>query len=87
MAARPFARVGEHVLLPFADQLPAAGVALAAAFDDEHIARAVDAVPALWLEGPGQERLRAAYGTWLRARCAALPNILDEANRVRASRV
>ena len=86
-AARPFGRVGEHVLLPFADQLPAAGAALAAALDDERIARAVDAVPELWLEGPGNDRLRAAYGTWLRARRAALPKLLDEANRVRASRV
>jgi hypothetical protein len=86
-AARPFARVSEHVLLPFADELPAAGAALAAAFDDERIARAVAAVPDLWLEGPGDDRLRAAYGTWLRARRAALPKILDEANRVRASRV
>ena len=51
------------------------------------IARAVEAVPDLWLEGPGDDRLRAAYGTWLRARRAALPKILDEANRVRTSRV
>jgi len=86
-AMRPFARAGEHVLLPFADQLPAAGAALAAALDDEWIARAVGAVPDLWLEGAGDDRLRAAYGTWLRARRAALPKILDEANRVRASRV
>ena len=86
-AARPFGRVGEHVLLPFADQLPAAGAALVASLDDERIARAVDAVPELWLEGPGSDRLRAAYGTWLRARRAALPKLLDEANRVRASRV
>ena len=86
-AERPFARAGEHVLLPFADQLPAAGAALAAALDDERIARVVDAVPDLWLEGAGNDRLRAAYGTWLRARRAALPKILDEANRVRASRI
>src|SRR6187399_1338583 len=39
-AARPFARVGEHVLLAAADQLPAAGAALAAALDDETIERA-----------------------------------------------
>ncbi len=86
-AARPFGRVGEHVLLPFADELAAAGAALASALDDEWIARAVDAVPALWLKGPGDDTLRGAYGTWLRARRAALPKILDEANRVRASRV
>ncbi len=43
-------------------ELPAAGAALAAALDDGRIARAVDAVPDLWLEGPGSDRLRAAYG-------------------------
>jgi hypothetical protein len=86
-AARPFARAGEHVLLPFADGLPAAGAALAAALDDDVIDRAVAAVPDAWLEGPGAGELRAAHGVWLRARRAALPHIIDEANRVRASRV
>jgi hypothetical protein len=86
-AARPFARISEHVLLPFADRLPEAGAALAAALDDARIARAVEAVPDLWLDGPGGAELRAAYGTWLHARRAALPHIIDEANRVRATRV
>jgi hypothetical protein len=86
-AARPFGRVGDHVLLPFADGLPAAGEALGAALDDDTIARAVDAVPDLWLDGPGGGELRAAYGAWLRDRRAALPRIIEEANRVRASRV
>jgi hypothetical protein len=86
-AARPFARAGEHVLLPFADRLPAAGAALATALDDGVIDRAVAAVPDGWLEGPGAGALRAAYGVWLRARRAALPQIIEEANGVRASRV
>jgi len=86
-AARPFARAGEHVLLSFADDLPAAGAALAVALDDGAIERAVAAVPDAWLEGPGGGALRAAYGVWLRARRAALPHIIDEAERVRASRV
>jgi hypothetical protein len=86
-AARPFTRAGEHVLLPFADRLPAAGAALAAALDDAVIERAVAAVPDGWLEGPGAGELRAAYSVWLRARRAALPQIIEEANGVRASRV
>jgi len=86
-AARPFARAGEHVLLAIADRLPAAGAALAAALDDGAIDRAVAAVPEAWLEGPGGGGLRAAYGVWLRARRAALPHIIDEADRVRATRV
>ena len=86
-AARPFSRAGEPVLLPFADRLPAAGAALATALDDGVIDRAVAAVPDGWLEGPGAGALRAAHGVWLRARRAALPNIIEEANRVRASGV
>ncbi len=86
-AARPFSRAGEHVLLPFADRLPAAGAALATALDDGVIDRAVAAVHDGWLEGPGAGTLRAAQGVWLRARRAALPNIIEEANRVRASGV
>jgi hypothetical protein len=86
-AARPFSRVGDHVLLPFADGLPAAMEALAAAWDETTVARAVAAVPDLWLDGPGGEKLRAAYSVWLRARVAALPKLIAEANGVRASRV
>jgi hypothetical protein len=79
--------VGDHVLLPFADGLPAAVEALAAAWDETTVARAVAAVPDLWLDGPGGEKLRAAYSVWLRARVAALPKLIAEANGVRASRV
>jgi hypothetical protein len=82
-AARPFARAREHVLLAFADDLPAAGRALAAALDDETLSRAVAAVPDAWINGNAS--LRAAYLTWLRARRAALPHILEEAQSVRAA--
>src|SRR5438874_497828 len=77
-AARPFARVAEHVLLPFADGLPAAGAALAAALGDEVIDGAVAALPDEWLVGPGAADLPAAYRAWLRARRAALPQITEE---------
>ncbi|MDB4980169.1 MAG: hypothetical protein JWM82_921, partial [Myxococcales bacterium] len=82
-AARPFSRAREHVLLPFADELPGAGRALVAALDDETLSRAVASVPEAWLDG--EPRLRAAYLTWLRARRAALPHILEEAQSVRAA--
>jgi hypothetical protein len=85
-AERPFARAGEHVLLPFADRLAEAGARLGAALDDARLASIVAAVPNRWL-GEDGEGLRAAYLTWLTARRAALPRILDEANRVRATRV
>ncbi|HMF40202.1 MAG TPA: HipA family kinase [Polyangia bacterium] len=86
-AARAFDRAGDHVLLPLADRLPAAGAALAAAVDDGVIDRVVAAVPDVWLEGPGADKLRAAYGAWLRGRRAALPHVIEEADRVRATRV
>ena len=75
------------MLLPLADVLPAAGAALAAALTDDAIDRAIAAVPDAWLEGPGGDRMRGAYGVWLSARRAALPAIIDEAHRVRAARV
>jgi len=84
-AQRPFARVGEHALLPFADGLSAAAPALVAALDDDAIARAVAAVPEIWLAGDDARELRSAYWLWLRARRSALPQLLEEANRVRAA--
>jgi hypothetical protein len=86
-AARPFARVADHVLLPLASSLPAAGAALGDTLSDAAIARAVGLVPDAWLEGQGGEALRGAYTTWLRARRAALLAIIGEAERVRATRV
>jgi hypothetical protein len=96
-ARRPFTRVREHALLPFADHLPAAGAALAAALDDLSIDGAVAAVPDEWLipdgrlpgdprdAAPDGHRLRRAYATWLRERRSALPEIIEEADRVRAA--
>ena len=86
-AARPFARVADHVLLAAADDLPAAAATLATALDDATIARVVAAVPDAWLDGAGGSELRAAYLVWLRARRAALPALIDEARRVRAAGV
>jgi hypothetical protein len=84
-AARPFARVGDHVLLGFADSLPAAGQDLARRLDDATLERIVALLPDLWLEdAPG---LRAAYLAWLRARRAAMAILIEEAVRARASRV
>ncbi len=86
-AARPFGRAGEHVLLPFADDLPGAAARLAEALDDAAIEHAVISVPDAWLQGSagGAEGLRQAYRTWLRARRQALPQIIHEANRVRSA--
>jgi hypothetical protein len=83
---RPFARARDHVLLPVADQLPDAARWLAAALDDARLAAIVATVPDGWLADAAPS-LRGAYVTWLKARRAALPRILEEAERVRPPRV
>lgn len=82
--ARAFPRVAEHVLLPAADRLAEAGEALRAALSDDVIEAVVALVPDAWLADAPP--LRDAYLTWLRARRAALPTIIDEATRARQSK-
>jgi hypothetical protein len=86
-ARRPFTRVTEHVLLPFADGLAASGAALEAALDDAAIAHAVDSVPEAWIGGTAGAGLGAAYPIWLRARREALPQLMEEAISARAARI
>jgi len=76
-AAKPFARIKDHVLLPWASAIVAEGAALAAALDEAAITAAVAEVPDGWLEE------RAGFVAYLAARRAALPAILEEAARVR----
>jgi hypothetical protein len=86
----PFPEVRDHVLLRFASSLDDAADHLRAALADDVLARAVDAIPAGWLEKQGwddPEDHRAAYARWLRARTGAIPLILEEAKRARAPRV
>jgi hypothetical protein len=88
---RPFARVADHVLLPWAAALPEAGERLQAALDDRTIARAVGYVPASWLDPAGDETAaaarRAAYVAQLCARRDAAPTFIEEAVRARARSV
>jgi hypothetical protein len=90
-SARPFPLIRDHVLLPWADDLPAAGEALRRKLGDEVIERAVAAVPDEWLpaEAPFESPAarRAAYVAYLRARREATPIFLEEAIRARAHRL
>jgi hypothetical protein len=80
-AASPFAMVKDHVLLPQADELGAAGAALAARLTDGLLREVVDLVPDGWLtSGP----TRADYLTFLTARRDAAAEFLEEAGRARA---
>jgi hypothetical protein len=75
-ARRPFDRIAEHVLLPFADSIEEADARLAARLDAGTLDAIVDTIPETWLndarfDGPGAER--DAYRRYLRARLDARP--------------
>src|SRR5207248_4172887 len=62
-----FARIRDHVLLPFARELAAADAALAARLDDATLRAIVALVPDAWLGSDGEPALaRAAYVAWLK---------------------
>jgi hypothetical protein len=85
----PFVESHDHVLLRWADALGDAAAHLAATFTPALFARIVAAIPESWEEGrdgfADASALRAAYLAWLTARVDALPVIIEEAERARAS--
>jgi hypothetical protein len=87
-ASEPFARIRDHVLLPFASALADVDATLAAQLDGDIIGRIVDAVPAAWLEGGADRRdaaaQRAGYSDYLRARLQAPRAYVEEAIRARS---
>jgi hypothetical protein len=83
---RGFPLVRDHVLLPWATELPDAAGALTAALDDATIAAALDRVPDDWL-APDPAARRRAYVQRLVGRRAAIPKLLEEATRAHAQRV
>jgi HipA-like protein len=84
----PFAEVKDHVLLPWASKLKDAATQLAGTLTREVFEGVVSQIPASWLQAPHGfatgDLERAAYVAWLRARLAALPLVLKEAERARA---
>jgi hypothetical protein len=87
----PFVEVRQHVLLPWASALGEAAAHLRATLTDAVFTRVVAAIPDAF-ESPRDgfadaDAMRAAYLAWLRARAAALPIFLEEAERARAERV
>ncbi len=83
----PFTDVASHVLLRDANELPAAAAHLTATLTPELIERICALVPEAWFdprEGFADvASFRAAYASFLVARLAALPRILEEAERAR----
>jgi len=85
-ARRPFERIGEHVLLPFAGSLPEADVRLAPRLDAATLDAIIDAVPDDWLSdarfgGPSDER--DAYRRYLGTRLGVRRTWVTEAERAR----
>jgi hypothetical protein len=85
-AARPFDRIGEHILLPFAASIEDADARLASRLDGSVIGRIVDAIPDEWLHdqrfgGPDEER--TAYRRYLAGRLDARPTWVAGAERMR----
>jgi hypothetical protein len=85
--ARPFPQIAEHVLLPGAGPIAPAGARLAARLDDGAIARAVGALPDLWLEDTpdvaGPDARRTAYAEHLRRRRDRHAELAEEAEGAR----
>jgi hypothetical protein len=84
----PFAEVKDHVLLPWASKLEDAAEHLTGVLTREVFERVVSEIPASWLQAnlgfATVDLERAAYIAWLRARLAALPLVLKEAERAHA---
>src|SRR5689334_13669649 len=86
-AVDPFARIKDHVLLPFATQLREADERLAALLPRDTIERIVAAIPGEWLGGevPFADAAahRAAYADYLCRRLEAPRAFVEEALRAR----
>ena len=86
-----FPSVRQHVLLPWAKELARAATLLERTFTRALFEERVSVVPETWLDAaagfPDMTAHRAAYVRWFEARMAALPHVLEEAERARATLV
>ena len=87
----PFAAVKDHILLPWATELAAAGARLTPHLGAETAVLVLAEIPDDWLDGeprfatPAEHR--AAYARYLSARLEAAPIFLEEAERARGALV
>jgi hypothetical protein len=90
-AASPFAAIRDHVLLPRASAIAAAGERLAAVLAVAPMQDILAELPDDWLTGPDAPgdpaATRAAYAGWLSGRLAAAPTFTAEAERARTALV
>jgi hypothetical protein len=88
-ARRPFERIGQHVLLPYADSIETADARLASRIDERTLTDIVAAVPDAWLpddpvagDAAGQRR---AYVRYLTLRLESPRSFVEEAERARTA--
>ena len=88
-ARRPFERIGQHVLLPYADSIVSADARLASRIDEPTLTDLVAALPDAWLpadpvagDAAGQRR---AYVRYLTLRLEPPRSFVEEAERARAA--
>jgi hypothetical protein len=88
-ARRPFERIGQHVLLPYADSIVTADARLASRIDEPMLTDLVAALPDAWLpedpvtgDAAGQ---RQAYVRYLTLRLEAPRSFVQEAERARTA--
>ena len=88
-ARRPFERIGQHVLLPYADSIATADARLASRIDEPTLTDLVAALPNAWLpddpvagDAAGQRR---AYVRYLTMRLEAPRSFVEEAERARTA--
>ena len=83
----PFAPIREHVLLPWATDLAAAGKRLAPALGPDTVARVLGELPDDWFSDEPRfgtpAAHRAAYAQYLERRLVAAPIFVEEAERAR----
>jgi hypothetical protein len=86
-ALSPFATIGDHVLLPFANQILEIDAQLRAKLSGDVFTRILDDVPDSWLlleaglASPAEKRM--AYVTYLSRRLGAAPSFVEEAIHAR----
>lgn len=83
-ARRPFERIADHVLLPYASSILEAEERLAARIDEDLLRSIVTAIPEVWL-GDGADLQRQAYIDYLLTRLAARQAFTEVAERARTA--
>lgn len=90
-SASVFPQIRDHVLLPFADAVPAADADLRGRLTPEVLTRIIETIPDAWLlpdpAFAGPDAQRAAYLAYLLARRDASRAFVEEAVRARAQHV